>query len=224
MIIHTIVLLFLLILIILNIKLFIIKNKKLELFNNYSDYSDYSDNVYAIRPPYKLAKLYNPKKLNPYKILKKNFLQFPIEGYQNNIEEFTNPLDFLFNKESSNDNIGFMETGLSKMMGNDNNNTTPITINNQFNIEDIEYPKETEDKKYIKQMVNTIGNKNIPVINSKQKNIFTVNNNSDDSDIENNSDNNNNNRDNNNNNSDNNIENNTQYKFYNNNSCYLCKK
>lgn len=55
---------------------YIILTKNIEHFFN----PNYSTNIYAIRPPYQMAKLYNPEKLSPYKILKYNFLNHPIEG------------------------------------------------------------------------------------------------------------------------------------------------
>ena len=62
----------------------------LSLLYQRESYKNYSNAIYAIRPPYKLAKEYDPEKLNPYKILKSNFLPYPMEG-------FTNPLNYLFN-------------------------------------------------------------------------------------------------------------------------------
>lgn len=51
-----------------------------EPFINYS-YINYTNDIYSIRPPYVLASEYNPDKIGPFRILKYNFLNFPIEGF-----------------------------------------------------------------------------------------------------------------------------------------------
>jgi hypothetical protein len=58
-----------------------------EKYKNFSFYeiNEYAKNIYSIRPPYKMAHKYNPKKMAPYKILKNIFLNNPIEGYRDKI-------------------------------------------------------------------------------------------------------------------------------------------
>ena len=41
---------------------------------------NYANDIFSIHPPYKMAKKYNPDKLGPFRILKYNFLNFPIPG------------------------------------------------------------------------------------------------------------------------------------------------
>lgn len=53
---------------------------KIENYCGYGDINTYSSDIYAIRPPYQMAKKYVPEKLGPYRILKYNFLNIPIEG------------------------------------------------------------------------------------------------------------------------------------------------
>lgn len=67
------------ILIILLLLFFVVILNVNEAYINYN----YSNNIYAIRPPYDMAKLYNPKKLAPFKIYKSNFLNKWIEGFEN---------------------------------------------------------------------------------------------------------------------------------------------
>ncbi len=61
---------------------------------------NFANDVFAIRPPYKRAYDYNPDKLGPFRILKHNFLNFPIEG-------------FLPQKSDT-----YLENGIAKMKGN----------------------------------------------------------------------------------------------------------
>lgn len=42
--------------------------------------NNYRNDIYLIRPPYKISNLYNPKKIAPIHILKYNFLNIPIFG------------------------------------------------------------------------------------------------------------------------------------------------
>lgn len=41
---------------------------------------NYANDIFSIHPPYKMADKYNPDKLGPFRILKYNFLNFPIAG------------------------------------------------------------------------------------------------------------------------------------------------
>ncbi len=103
---------------------------------------NYANDIFAIRPPYRLAYDYNPDKLGPYRILKNNFLNFPIEGFVNNVEPF---LPNIFKKST------YLESGLSKM-----------TDSSQ------DYPPMTQDELHIRDMVNNLKlEKEIPYINKK---------------------------------------------------------
>lgn len=42
--------------------------------------SNYANDIYGIRPPYEMSRYYEPEKIGPYRILKYNFLNYPIEG------------------------------------------------------------------------------------------------------------------------------------------------
>lgn len=66
-------------LIIFLISLFIIILNLNESYINFN----YSNDIYAIRPPYEMARLYNPNKLASFKIYKSNFLNKWIEGFEN---------------------------------------------------------------------------------------------------------------------------------------------
>lgn len=65
-------------LIIIILSIFIVVN--IDYYCNYKTLNTYANDIYAIRPPYKMAKKYKPEKLGPYRILKNNFLNYPIEG------------------------------------------------------------------------------------------------------------------------------------------------
>jgi uncharacterized protein YxeA len=53
-----------------------------EQYNNFylDGKSNYANDIYGIRPPYEMAKHYRPEELGPYRILKFDFLNHPIEG------------------------------------------------------------------------------------------------------------------------------------------------
>lgn len=61
---------------------FVIIINVINVYDTYINYN-YSNDIYAIRPPYNMAKLYNPKKLAPFRIYKSNFLNKWIEGFEN---------------------------------------------------------------------------------------------------------------------------------------------
>lgn len=49
-------------------------------FAYYLEKPNYANDVYSIAPPYDMARLYSPDELGPIRILKHNFLNYPIEG------------------------------------------------------------------------------------------------------------------------------------------------
>ncbi len=100
-----------------------------ETYKNFN--SNYSNDIYAIRPPYAMARKYDPNKLGPFRILKNNFLAYPMEGYQNNTETFLS--DVLRNTG--------LENGINKMRGEPD---TP------------KYPPMSEDEKHIRDMMNIL--------------------------------------------------------------------
>ena len=105
--------------------------------------NNYSNNIYAIRPPYKMAKKYNPDNLNPYKILKDNFLPYPMEGYQDTV-------NYLSKKEKN------IDTKSLNM------------IDKQFNnMKDVGYSIMTDNEKYIRKMVNNLEQKDIPLVDMR---------------------------------------------------------
>lgn len=109
----------------------------------YCDYqTNYANGIYAIRPPYKKAQKFNPNKLAPIRILKNNFLNYPIEGYQSDIEHFSFRDFFKNNTES-------LENGIDKMRGSNSVN------NNEQNIRDMVKAISTEK------------GKDVPMINEK---------------------------------------------------------
>lgn len=48
--------------------------------NSRENYKNWSDGIYAIRPPYDMARYYNPSKMASYRIYKYNFLNDWITG------------------------------------------------------------------------------------------------------------------------------------------------
>lgn len=144
------------------------------LFYQSESFNNFSNHIYATRPPHFIAKNYDPENLNPIKILKSNFLPHPMEGYQNSgkLETFTNPLDYLF----KNDNKIELESGFSKMAGDEIDTKTAIFIDNQFNeMKDIKYSPMTENEIYSREIVKQIGNKNVPIINAQMQSISNLN-------------------------------------------------
>lgn len=109
----------------------------------YCDYqSNYANDIYGIRPPYKMAKKFNPDKLGPFRILKNNFLNHPIEGFSSKIEGFS-MMDILKgDKEKINDDdTKDLENGMAKMRGEI-------------------FPKMSDNEKYTRELVQKINENN----------------------------------------------------------------
>lgn len=74
---------YILIFIIIILSIIKIKTETKESYCNSISFNNYANDIYSIRPPYKMSYKYRPEKLGPFRILKSNFLNFPIEGYEN---------------------------------------------------------------------------------------------------------------------------------------------